>query len=54
MINIALAYVLNQPFPCFPLIGPRLLWETRSSLAALEVALTEAQMAWLDLSDAGD
>jgi aryl-alcohol dehydrogenase-like predicted oxidoreductase len=53
MINIALAYVLNQPFPCFPLIGPRLLWETRSCLAALELALSAEEMAWLDLSDGG-
>src|SRR5204862_2193539 len=30
-INIALAYVLCQPFPTFPLIGPRLLSETRTS-----------------------
>ena len=26
-INIALAYVLNQPFPCFALVGPRTLAE---------------------------
>jgi predicted dehydrogenase/aryl-alcohol dehydrogenase-like predicted oxidoreductase len=53
MINVALAYVLNQPFPCFPLIGPRLPWETRSSLAALEVALSDPERAWLDLSADG-
>ncbi|NIP15114.1 MAG: Gfo/Idh/MocA family oxidoreductase [Pseudomonadales bacterium] len=54
MINIALAYVLSQPFPCFPLIGPRLPWETRSCLAALKLALSTEEMAWLDLSDDGD
>ena len=48
-INIALAYVLNQPFPCFALIGPRLLAETRSSLTALGVELSEAERRWLNL-----
>ena len=46
-IVIALAWVLCQPFPCFPLIGPRQLSETRSSLKALDVALDAAQMRWL-------
>ena len=48
-IQIALAYVLAQPFPCFALIGPRLLAETRSSMAALDVPLTEAERRWLNL-----
>ena len=37
-INIALAYVLAQPFPTFPLIGPRIIEETVSSLPGLDVA----------------
>jgi aryl-alcohol dehydrogenase-like predicted oxidoreductase len=48
-INIALAYVLHQPFPSFPLIGPRTLAETRSSLKALDVTLTPEEVAWLNL-----
>ena len=48
-INIALAYVLNQPFPCFALIGPRTMAETRSSLAALSIELSASELAWLDL-----
>jgi len=48
-INIALAYVLNQPFPTFPLIGPRQLSETRTSLPALDVALTPDEVAYLNL-----
>ncbi|MEI8198082.1 MAG: aldo/keto reductase, partial [Phycisphaerae bacterium] len=48
-INIALAYVLNQPFPTFPLIGPRTLEELRTSLPALEVRLTEQEVKWLNL-----
>ena len=48
-IHIALAYVLAQPFPVFALIGPRLLAETRDSLAALEVELTDRERRWLNL-----
>ena len=48
-INIALAYVLNQPFPTFPLIGPRTLEELRTSLPGLEVSLTIDEVSWLDL-----
>ncbi len=50
-INIALAYVLNQPFPTFPLIGPRQLSETRTSLPALTVELTPQEVRWLNLED---
>lgn len=48
-INIALAYVLSQPFPTFPLIGPRLIRELRTSLPALEVKLSAEELAWLNL-----
>ena len=48
-INIALAYVLNQPFAVFPLIGPRHVSETVNSLHALQVDLSEEEMAYLDL-----
>ncbi len=50
-INIALAYVLDQPFPTFPLIGPRTIEELRTSLAALDVKLTPEDLAWLNLED---
>ncbi|HYQ66512.1 aldo/keto reductase [Actinophytocola sp.] len=45
---VALAYVLHQPFPTFPLIGPRTLTETHGSLRALDIPLTPAQVSWLD------
>jgi aryl-alcohol dehydrogenase-like predicted oxidoreductase len=48
-INIALAYVLSQPFPTFALIGPRQLSETRTSFAALEIELTPDEVRWLNL-----
>lgn len=49
--NIALAYVLCQPFPTFPLVGPKRHSEIRSTLQALEVELTPAELAWLDLRE---
>jgi aryl-alcohol dehydrogenase-like predicted oxidoreductase len=48
---IALAYVLHQEFPTFPLIGPRALAETRSSFDALTIDLTPDEVRWLDLRD---
>ncbi|TXN31311.1 aldo/keto reductase [Lacisediminihabitans profunda] len=48
---VALAYVLHQPFPTFPLFGPRSIAETRTSLAGLSIELTDAQVRWLDLAD---
>jgi aryl-alcohol dehydrogenase-like predicted oxidoreductase len=50
-IQIALAYVLCQPFPTFPLIGPRALSETRTSLPALDIQLTPQELKWLNLED---
>lgn len=48
-IQIALAYVLNQPFPTFPLIGPRQISETHSSMQGLSIALTTQELAFLNL-----
>jgi len=48
---VALAYVLQQPFPTFPLFGPRSIAETRTSLAGLDIELTPWQVSWLDLAD---
>ncbi|MCX7591597.1 MAG: aldo/keto reductase [Kiritimatiellae bacterium] len=50
-INIALAWVLCQPFPTFALIGPRSLAETRSSFRALSVELTPDEVRYLNLED---
>ena len=44
LITIALAYVLYQPFPTFPLIGPRALRELASSVDALGITLTREQV----------
>lgn len=50
-INIALAYVLCQPFPTFTLIGPRTLSETRTSFLGLDIELTSSDILWLNLED---
>lgn len=46
--QIALAYVLCQPFPTFPLIGPLTEEELAESLAATKVELTSHEVMWLD------
>jgi aryl-alcohol dehydrogenase-like predicted oxidoreductase len=46
-INIAAAYVIDQPFPSFALVGPRTIHETATTLPALEVELTREEIAWL-------
>lgn len=47
--RVALAWVLRQPLPTFPLIGPLKLDELQDSMAALDVALSPAEMHWLQL-----
>jgi aryl-alcohol dehydrogenase-like predicted oxidoreductase len=50
-INIALAYVLSQPFPVFPLIGPRTVEETKSTMPGLDVQLTPSDLRFLNLEE---
>ncbi|ODT74821.1 MAG: oxidoreductase [Pelagibacterium sp. SCN 64-44] len=47
-IHVALAYVLAQPFPSVPLIGPRTLAELDDSLKAFAIQLTPDQVKWLE------
>jgi predicted dehydrogenase/aryl-alcohol dehydrogenase-like predicted oxidoreductase len=47
-IHVALAYVLAQPFPSIPLIGPRTLGELEDSLQALDIALSSNDLDWLE------
>jgi aryl-alcohol dehydrogenase-like predicted oxidoreductase/predicted dehydrogenase len=49
--QIALAYVLCQPFPIFALIGPQSIDELRDVLPALNVQLTAEEMRWLNLEE---
>jgi aryl-alcohol dehydrogenase-like predicted oxidoreductase len=47
-IHVALAYVLAQPFPSVPLIGPRTLDELDDSLNGFDIKLTAEQVSWLE------
>jgi aryl-alcohol dehydrogenase-like predicted oxidoreductase len=47
--QIALAFVLHQPFPVFPLIGPRNPQELHDSLGAFHISLTPEEIRWLNL-----
>jgi predicted dehydrogenase/diketogulonate reductase-like aldo/keto reductase len=48
-INIALAYVLSQPFATAALIGPRSIAETVSTWGGVGLELTAAELRWLNL-----
>lgn len=48
--QIALAWVLDQPFPTIALIGPRTVGELEESVEALAVELSADERAWLDLA----
>lgn len=50
--NVALGWVLAQPFPSLALIGPRSPGEIASTLPALAVDLTPGEVAWLNLEAA--
>jgi aryl-alcohol dehydrogenase-like predicted oxidoreductase len=47
--EVALAWVLHQPFPTYAIIGPRGPSELHESVAGLGVELTPAEVRWLDL-----
>ncbi|WP_138753145.1 aldo/keto reductase [Paenibacillus sinopodophylli] len=49
-IQIALAYVLNQPFPTCALIGAQSIEELNSCDAGSLISLTKEEMQWLDLA----
>jgi aryl-alcohol dehydrogenase-like predicted oxidoreductase len=49
-IQIALAYVLNQPFPTCALIGAQSAEELHSCDAGSLIQLTKEEMDWLDLA----
>lgn len=49
IIQIALAYVLNQPFPSAAIIGPEKPDELYSSVQGASIELTSDEVNWLDL-----
>lgn len=46
--DLALAWLLHQPFVTLPIIGPRIVGQLDATVAALELRLTPAQVAWLE------
>jgi len=48
-INIALAFVLSQPFTSLALVGPRVIEETRTTTPGATLKLAPREVAWLDL-----
>jgi aryl-alcohol dehydrogenase-like predicted oxidoreductase len=48
-VQIAMAWVLSQPFATFALSGPRSIEESRRNIDGLSADLTEAERDWLDL-----
>ena len=50
-VQVAMAWVLSQPFPTFALSGPRSIAETRRNADGLALSLTQAERDWLDLRD---
>jgi aryl-alcohol dehydrogenase-like predicted oxidoreductase len=48
-VQIAMAYVLSQPFLTFALIGPRTIEETRTSMLGLDLKLSADEVKWLNL-----
>jgi aryl-alcohol dehydrogenase-like predicted oxidoreductase len=46
--GVALAYLLGQPFPVFPIVGCRTVEQVRSSTAAAALTLTPAEIAILE------
>lgn len=48
-LQVALAFVLSQPFPMVALVGPSKVPNLNEALGALELGLTEQEMAYLDL-----
>ncbi len=45
--QIVLGYLLGQPFPVFPIVGPKTVADLEESLSASEVTLTADQVDFL-------
>jgi 1-deoxyxylulose-5-phosphate synthase len=48
--QIALAWVLQQAFPVYAVVGARTVAQLREAVGALELDLTEDDLRWIDLS----
>jgi aryl-alcohol dehydrogenase-like predicted oxidoreductase len=52
--NIALAWVLARPFPSLALVGPRSADEIATTLPAMGLTLSTAELDWLNLAREGE
>ena len=48
-IQVALAYVLHKSSLIFPLIGPRTIFETNSSIEATQIELSDQELSELSI-----
>ncbi len=46
--QVALAYLLNQPFPVFPIVGVSRRGRMRENLEAVAIELSSEELAWLE------
>jgi aryl-alcohol dehydrogenase-like predicted oxidoreductase len=46
--QVVLGYLLSQPFPTYPVIGPRSVAQLRDSLSAAQVRLTASELDFLE------
>jgi 1-deoxyxylulose-5-phosphate synthase len=47
--QVALAWVLAQPYPVYAVIGPRTVAQLHEAVDALAISLTDDEVRWLDL-----
>jgi aryl-alcohol dehydrogenase-like predicted oxidoreductase len=47
--QVALAWVLAQPFPVYAVVGARTIAQLREAVGALEISLADDELRWLDL-----
>jgi 1-deoxyxylulose-5-phosphate synthase len=47
--QVALAWVLRQPFPVYAVVGARTVAQLREAVGALEISLSDDEERWLDL-----
>ena len=50
--QVALAWVLHQPYPVYAIFGVRTVESLREAMGALDVELTEDELRWLNLEPA--
>jgi aryl-alcohol dehydrogenase-like predicted oxidoreductase len=46
--QVVLGYLTGQPFPVFPLVGPKTLGDLQDSLHSVETRLSEADISFLE------